>query len=205
MFGEIKMKTEAQKIRELLESLLKAGPINLEDIYKEEPENSSDSTLNELSPEPWDEPNREDDPKKLAIGDTIEITDEETGEQVAVGKIAGWGPYTDIQVQVGNKVYEIPMNLPAFSENYDNPKYDWIVSVYYDPTDPEQSWPNYPIVNNPGIRKPPEQTTEDHNMPDQRAMYDQLLDMLELATQNGLYDAADWLKGHLTQIKAGFK
>jgi len=46
---------------------------------------------------------------------------------------------------------------------------------------------------------------EDHNMPDQRATYDQLLDMLELATQAGLYDAADWLKGHLTQMKAGFK
>ena len=46
---------------------------------------------------------------------------------------------------------------------------------------------------------------EDHNMPDQRATYDQLLDMLELATQAGLYDAADWLKGHLTQMKSGFK
>ncbi len=200
------MKTEAQKMRELLESLLKAGPISLEEIYNAE--EIKDSTLNELSPEPWDEPNREDDPKKLAIGQTIEIVDEDTYEQVAVGKIAGWGPYTDIQVQVDNKVYEIPMNLPAFSENYDNPKYDWIVTVYYDPTDPEQSWPNYPIVDNPGIRKPPEHTSgveEDHNMPDQRATYDQLLDMLELATQAGLYDAADWLKKELRHIQAGFK
>lgn len=43
---------------------------------------------------------------------------------------------------------------------------------------------------------------EDHNMPDQRATYDQLLDMLELATQAGLYDAADWLKNHLQQMQA---
>jgi len=45
---------------------------------------------------------------------------------------------------------------------------------------------------------------EDHNMPDQRSTYDQLLDLLELATQNGLYDAADWLKGHLNQNKSQF-
>lgn len=80
MFGEIKMKTEAQKMRELLESLLKAGPISLEEIYKvEEVVQSQDST------------------------------------------------------------------------------------------------------------------------------YEQLLDTLELATQNGLYDAADWLKGQLKQMQAGFK
>ncbi|KKM02130.1 hypothetical protein LCGC14_1787490 [marine sediment metagenome] len=198
------MKTEAQKMRELLESLLKAGPISLEEIYNAE--EIKDSILNELSPEPWDEPDR-DEPKKLAIGQTIEIVDENTYEQVAVGKIAGWGPYTDIQVQVGSKVYEIPMNLPAFSENYDNPKYDWIVTVYYDPTDPEQSWPNYPIVDNPGIRKPPEHTSEERDGQPQAqySNYDQLLDMLELATQAGLYDAADWLKGHLKQMQAGFK
>lgn len=46
---------------------------------------------------------------------------------------------------------------------------------------------------------------EDHNMPDQRSTYDQLLDMLELATQAGLYDAADWLKEELRHIQAGFK
>ena len=46
---------------------------------------------------------------------------------------------------------------------------------------------------------------EDHNMPDQRSTYDQLLDMLELATQAGLYDAADWLKEELRHIQAGSK
>ncbi len=42
------------------------------------------------------------------------------------------------------------------------------------------------------------------SMPDQRSTYDQLLDMLELATQAGLYDAADWLKEHLRQMQASF-
>lgn len=46
---------------------------------------------------------------------------------------------------------------------------------------------------------------EDHNMPDQSSTYDQLLDMLELATQAGLYDAADWLKKELKHIQASFK
>jgi len=195
------MKTEAQLIRELMESLLKAGTVELEEIYNDE--------LNELSPEPWDEPDR-DEPKKLAIGQTIELVDENTGKQIGDGKIAGWGPYTDIQVQVGNKVYEIPMNLPAFSENYDNPRYDWVVSVYYDPTDPEHSWPNYPVVDNPGIRKPPEQTSEkregkEFHMPDQRATYDQLLDLLELGVQDGLYDAVDWLRAELSKMRTHFK
>ena len=51
----------------------------------------------------------------------------------------------------------------------------------------------------------PKREGKEFHMPDQRATYDQLLDMLELATQNGLYDAADWLKRHLTQMQAGFK
>lgn len=46
---------------------------------------------------------------------------------------------------------------------------------------------------------------EEDDVPDQRATYDQLLDMLDLATKAGLYDAVDWLKGHLKQIQAGFK
>lgn len=57
-------------------------------------------------------------------------------------------------------------------------------------------------------------TTETQNMrklmevmpdQDQRSTYDQLLDILELATQNGLYDAADWLKNHLRQMNSNFK
>lgn len=30
-------------------------------------------------------------------------------------------------------------------------------------------------------------------MPDQRSLTDQLKDVIRLATQNGLYDAADWI------------
>lgn len=43
------MKTEAQIIRELMESLLKAGPISLEEIYDvEEVVQSQDSTYDQL-------------------------------------------------------------------------------------------------------------------------------------------------------------
>jgi hypothetical protein len=36
-------------------------------------------------------------------------------------------------------------------------------------------------------------------MPDQRSLTDQLRSLIELANQNGLYDAADFLKAHLGQ------
>ncbi len=39
------------------------------------------------------------------------------------------------------------------------------------------------------------------SMPDQRSKYDQLVSLHELANQNGLYDAADWLKSQLEQWK----
>lgn len=87
MFGEIKMKTEAQKMRELLESLLKAGPISLEEIYDAEPKREG----------------------------------------------------------------------------------------------------------------------KEFHMPDQRATYDQLLTLLDLGTQNGLYDATDWLRGELSKMRTNFK
>lgn len=38
---------------------------------------------------------------------------------------------------------------------------------------------------------------EEGMMPDQRSTFDQLLTLRELANKNGLYDAADWLKGRL--------
>ena len=39
------------------------------------------------------------------------------------------------------------------------------------------------------------------SVPDQRSTYDQLVSLHELANQNGLYDAADWLKSQLEQWK----
>lgn len=35
--------------------------------------------------------------------------------------------------------------------------------------------------------------------PDQRSVMDQLKDLVLLANQNGLYDAADWLRARLDQ------
>lgn len=46
---------------------------------------------------------------------------------------------------------------------------------------------------------------EDEQPQAQYSTYDQLLETLDLATQAGLYDAADWLKDHLRQMQANFK
>lgn len=40
------------------------------------------------------------------------------------------------------------------------------------------------------------------SMPDQRSTYEQLVSLYRLANQNGLYDAADWLKVQLEQWKS---
>lgn len=46
---------------------------------------------------------------------------------------------------------------------------------------------------------------DDHSlMQDQRSTYDQLVSLHQLANENGLYDAADWLKSYITKIEASF-
>ncbi len=51
----------------------------------------------------------------------------------------------------------------------------------------------------------PKREGKEFHMPAQHSTYDQLLDLLELATQNGLYDAVDWLRGELSKMKTNFR
>ncbi len=44
----------------------------------------------------------------------------------------------------------------------------------------------------------------DFFMPDQRASYDELIDLLELANEAMLYDAADWLRSRLNEMSVHF-
>lgn len=51
----------------------------------------------------------------------------------------------------------------------------------------------------------PERDGKDFHMPDQRATYDELLDLLELAVEDDLYNATDWLRGELSKMRTNFK
>ncbi len=51
----------------------------------------------------------------------------------------------------------------------------------------------------------PKREGKEFHMPDQRATYDQLLDLLELGVQDGLYDAVDWLRAELSKMRTHFK
>ncbi len=44
----------------------------------------------------------------------------------------------------------------------------------------------------------------DFFMPDQRSSYDQLIELLELANEAMLYDAADWLRSRLNEMSIHF-
>lgn len=39
-------------------------------------------------------------------------------------------------------------------------------------------------------------------MPDQRSLIEQLMDLYDLAVENGLYDAADWLQDQAPRLAA---
>lgn len=45
----------------------------------------------------------------------------------------------------------------------------------------------------------------DFTMPDQRAAYDELIDLLEMANEAGMHNAADWLRLQLNKMSVQFK
>ena len=42
-------------------------------------------------------------------------------------------------------------------------------------------------------------------MPDQREVYEELIDLLDVANENMLYNASDWLRNELNQMNISFK